>query len=167
MVIRRKNRDVEETGTDTEKTPLLNLVPLANDIIADLWVSDYPNLRFTNNVNATMLPDSQAIDEDSSNTSIANAFQLPAAPLLGKSCGNERRRQLGESIAGLRVAADQFARGRLESLGGLPERSRARGSIESGCGSFFAGRYKSILPGASTMRVFRKLGFGASLCQIT
>lgn len=59
-----------------------NLVPLANDVIADLWVSDYPNSRFTNNVNATMLPDSQAIDEDGSNTSIANAFRLPAAPLL-------------------------------------------------------------------------------------
>jgi hypothetical protein len=59
-----------------------NLVPLAYDVIADLWVSDYPNLRFTNNVNATMLPDSQAIDEDGTNTSIANAFQLPAAPLL-------------------------------------------------------------------------------------
>src|SRR5664279_372495 len=59
-----------------------NLVPLANDVIADLWVSDYPNLRFTNNVNATMLPDSQAIEEDGTNTSIANAFQHPAAPLL-------------------------------------------------------------------------------------
>ena len=29
-------------------------LPLTDDVIADLWGSDYPSLRFTNNVNATM-----------------------------------------------------------------------------------------------------------------
>ena len=57
-------------------------VPLTNDVIADLWASDYPNLRFTNNVNATTLPNSQTISEDGTNTTIANAFQLPASPRL-------------------------------------------------------------------------------------
>jgi len=57
-------------------------VPLTNDVIADLWASDYPNLRFTNNVNATTLPDSQTIDEDGVATSIANAFQPLTAPRL-------------------------------------------------------------------------------------
>ncbi len=45
--------------------PLTNdKVPLTNDVIADLWASDYPNLRFTNNVNATTLPDNETINED-------------------------------------------------------------------------------------------------------
>jgi hypothetical protein len=58
------------------------LVPLTNDVIGDLWVSDYPNLRFANNVNATTLPDSAAISEDGTLTPIANAFQPLAAPRL-------------------------------------------------------------------------------------
>jgi hypothetical protein len=58
------------------------LAPLTNDVIADLWASDYPNLRFSNNVNATALPDSQTIDEDGTTTVIADAFQLPTAPML-------------------------------------------------------------------------------------
>ncbi len=59
-----------------------NLVPLTNDVIADLWASDFPNLRFTNNVNATTIPNSQTINEDGTNTPFANAFQLPLAPKL-------------------------------------------------------------------------------------
>jgi hypothetical protein len=60
-----------------------NLVPLANDVIADLWASDYPNLRFTNNVNASTLPDSGTINEDGTLAATpANAFQPPAAPQL-------------------------------------------------------------------------------------
>jgi hypothetical protein len=65
--------------------PLTNdgYVPLSNDVIADLWASDYPNLRFTNNVNATTLPDSGTINEDGSLAATpANAFQPPAAPQL-------------------------------------------------------------------------------------
>jgi hypothetical protein len=65
--------------------PLTNdgYVPLSNDVIADLWASDYPNLRFTNNVNATTLPDSGTINEDGVPAAVpANAFQLPAAPQL-------------------------------------------------------------------------------------
>jgi len=65
--------------------PITNddLVPLTNDVIADLWVSDYPNLRFTNNVNATTLPDSATINEDGALAATpANAFQPPAAPQL-------------------------------------------------------------------------------------
>ena len=64
--------------------PITNddLVPLTNDVIADLWASDYPNLRFTNNVNATTITNTKAINEDGTNAAIANAFQLPAAPKL-------------------------------------------------------------------------------------
>lgn len=64
--------------------PLTNdaLVPLADDAIADLWVSDYPNIRITNNVNATTLPDSVTVNQDGKIGSIANAFQLPVAPRL-------------------------------------------------------------------------------------
>ena len=58
------------------------LVPLTNDVIADLWVSDYPNLRFSNNVNATTLPDNLTVDEDGTTTLIANAFELPVGPQL-------------------------------------------------------------------------------------
>jgi hypothetical protein len=64
------------------------LVPLTNDVIADLWVSDYPNLRFAGNVNATTLPDSLAISEDGTNTSVANAFELPTAPQLTANLSN-------------------------------------------------------------------------------
>ncbi|HXR03153.1 MAG TPA: hypothetical protein VN836_00420 [Verrucomicrobiae bacterium] len=65
--------------------PITNddLVPLTNDVIADLWVSDYPNLRFTNNVNATTLPDAATVNEDG--TLVAppvNAFQMPTGPRL-------------------------------------------------------------------------------------
>jgi hypothetical protein len=63
-----------------------NLVPLTNDVIADLWASDYPNLLFTNNVNATTLPDNATINEDGTlATTPANAFQPPAAPQLAAS----------------------------------------------------------------------------------
>lgn len=56
------------------------LVPLAGDTIADLWVSDYSNLHFTNNVNATGLPDSVTINKDGTPASVpVNAFQ-PAEP---------------------------------------------------------------------------------------
>jgi len=54
-------------------------------VIADLWVSDYPNLRFTNNVNATGLPNSQTISQDGTNAPFANAFQLPTEPRLAAS----------------------------------------------------------------------------------
>jgi hypothetical protein len=58
-------------------------VPLSNDVIADLWASDYPNLRFTNNVNATTLPDNATINEDGTPVAApANAFQLPVGPRL-------------------------------------------------------------------------------------
>ena len=64
--------------------PLTNdgYVPLADDVIADLWASDYPNLRFTNNVNATTLPDSRTIKEDGTITFITTAFQPLVAPRL-------------------------------------------------------------------------------------
>jgi hypothetical protein len=64
--------------------PLTNdgLVALTNDVLAELWASDYANLRFKNNVNATILLDNLAINEDGIPTSIAEAFQPPAAPRL-------------------------------------------------------------------------------------
>jgi hypothetical protein len=61
------------------------LAPLNNDVIADLWASDYPNLRFTNNVNATTLPDSGAVTEDGTTAILVNAFQEPAPPQLSAS----------------------------------------------------------------------------------
>ena len=67
--------------------PITNddLVPMTNDVNADLWASDYPNLLFTNNVNGTTLPDSKSISKDGATTSIVNAFQTPAPPLLATS----------------------------------------------------------------------------------
>lgn len=63
--------------------PLMNYIPLTNDVIADLWASDYPNLLFTNNVNATTLPDNATINEDGTLASTpVNAFQPPTAPQL-------------------------------------------------------------------------------------
>lgn len=62
-----------------------NLVPLTNDVIAGLWASDYPKLRFTNNVNATTIPNTKTIDEDGTNTAVANPFQLLSAPKLTAS----------------------------------------------------------------------------------
>lgn len=59
-----------------------NYVPASSNRIADLWASDYPNLRFTNNVNATGLPDAQTVFEDGIATPIAGAFQPPAGPRL-------------------------------------------------------------------------------------
>jgi len=69
--------------------PITNdgLVPLTNDVLADLWASDYPSLRFTNNVNATTIANAKAINEDGAYTPIANAFQLPAAPRLTANHG--------------------------------------------------------------------------------
>lgn len=68
-----------------------NLVPLTNDVIADLWASDYPKLRFTNNVNATTIPNTKAISEDGTHTAVANAFQPLSAPKLSANLagGNE------------------------------------------------------------------------------
>ena len=68
--------------------PLVNdgYVRLTSDVIADLWASDYPNIRFANNVNATTLPDKATINEDGTPASVpANAFQPPAAPRLTTS----------------------------------------------------------------------------------
>lgn len=60
-----------------------NIVPLAKDVIADLWISDYPSLRFQDNVNATTLPDNRTFKEDGTNASTpAKAFQPLTAPRL-------------------------------------------------------------------------------------
>jgi len=59
-----------------------DLVPLTNDVVADLWASDYPNLLFTNNVNATTIKNKDAISEDGSSLLISKAFQVVAAPEL-------------------------------------------------------------------------------------
>jgi hypothetical protein len=75
--------DVNIIGNDFGP-PITNddLVPLINDVIADLWSSDYPSLLFSNNVNATTLKNKDAISEDGTNMTIAKTFQLPAAPEL-------------------------------------------------------------------------------------
>jgi hypothetical protein len=58
------------------------LIPLSDDVIADLWVSDYPNMIFANNVNATGLANNKTIAEDNFYTPIAGAFQAAAGPQL-------------------------------------------------------------------------------------
>jgi len=75
--------DVRVTG-NYFGPPLTNddLVPLTNDVIADLWAADYPNLLFTNNVNATTIPDRKAVNEDGVNVTITKAFQAATAPML-------------------------------------------------------------------------------------
>ena len=64
--------------------PITNddLVPLTNDVIADLWTADYPNLIITNNVNATKLKDINNINEDGTTVTITKAFQNVSAPSL-------------------------------------------------------------------------------------
>jgi hypothetical protein len=65
--------------------PLINdgYVPLTNDVIADLLACDYPNIRFSNNVNATALPDNSTVHEDGMMAAASiNAYQLPVAPQL-------------------------------------------------------------------------------------
>ena len=65
--------------------PLTNdgYAPLTNDVIADLGACDYPNLRFTNNVNATTLPDNHPINENGTNAAVTlNAFRPPVASWL-------------------------------------------------------------------------------------
>jgi hypothetical protein len=73
--------------------PLTNdgLVPLSADEIADLWASDYPNIRFRNNVNATTLPNGQLIREDGTFAPGADGFQplMPPQLELTFSGGNE------------------------------------------------------------------------------
>lgn len=74
--------DVNVTG-NYFGPPLTNFIPMTNDVVADLWASDYPNVRFTNNVNATTLPDSGTINEDGTlAVTPTNAFQPPAAPRM-------------------------------------------------------------------------------------
>ena len=64
-----------------------DLVPLTNDVIADLWASDYPNLLFTNNVNATTIKDKNAVNEDGTNVIVTKAFQAVIAPTLTAALG--------------------------------------------------------------------------------
>jgi len=59
-----------------------DLVPLTNDVVVDLWASDYPNLLFTNNVNATTIKDKNAISEDGTDVTIVKAFQALTSPEL-------------------------------------------------------------------------------------
>jgi hypothetical protein len=58
------------------------LVPLTSDEVGDLWASDYPNLRISGNVNATTLTDNNAISEDGTKVTVANAFEAATAPVL-------------------------------------------------------------------------------------
>ncbi|SPE50786.1 hypothetical protein SBV1_1200014 [Verrucomicrobia bacterium] len=68
-----------------------NYVPAASNLIVDLWASDYPNLLFTNNVNATGLPDPKTIFEDGTAAPVAGAFQPPAGPRLTASLSGSNR----------------------------------------------------------------------------
>jgi hypothetical protein len=68
-----------------------DLVPLSADEIADLWASDYPNIRFRNNVNATTLSNGQLIREDGTFSPGTDGFQplMPPQLELTISGGNE------------------------------------------------------------------------------
>ena len=64
--------------------PLTNdgLVPLADDVIGDLWSCDYSSMHWGKNVNATGLADDNSIYEDNNQVAIANAFQALTSPQL-------------------------------------------------------------------------------------
>jgi hypothetical protein len=58
------------------------LVPLSADYVADLWASDYTNMTFTGNVNATGISNSVAIHEDGNPVPPSSAFSPLTAPVL-------------------------------------------------------------------------------------
>jgi hypothetical protein len=60
----------------------VGLTPPTNAVLADLWAADYPNVLFTNNVNATTIANTNSINEDGTGAIVTNAFQPPAAPNL-------------------------------------------------------------------------------------
>jgi hypothetical protein len=64
--------------------PITNddLVPLGQDVIADLWSCDYSTLIFNKNVNATTIPDDLTIRHDTNIVVVANAFAPLSAPRL-------------------------------------------------------------------------------------
>jgi hypothetical protein len=119
------------------------LVPLANDVIADLWVSDYPNLKFVNNVNATTLSDGETVSADGTNTTIANAFQLPAGP------------RLAASLAGGDVTVSWTS----PSPGFVLQQA---GSFANGGGSWVDVTNEPVLAGASNVVSFPVSGAGTN-----
>ncbi len=64
--------------------PITNddLVPLGQDVIADLWSCDYSTLLINKNVNATTIPDDSSIRHDSNIVVVVNAFVTLSAPRL-------------------------------------------------------------------------------------
>ncbi len=64
--------------------PITNddLVPLAQDVIADLWSCDYSTLLMNKNVNATTIPNDSSIRHDSNIVVVANTFVPLSAPRL-------------------------------------------------------------------------------------
>jgi len=58
------------------------LVPLADDVIGDLWSCDYATIQWSQNVNATGMADDNSIYEDNNQVSLTNAFGVLAAPTL-------------------------------------------------------------------------------------
>jgi len=64
--------------------PITNddLIPLGQDVIADLWSCDYSTLLLNKNVNATTIPDDSTIRHDSNIVVVANAFVPLSAPRL-------------------------------------------------------------------------------------
>ena len=67
--------------------PITNdgLVPLTNDIIADLWSCDYTSLQLKDNVNAAGIANGSTITEDGHFVVMTNAFRPLTAPLLNVS----------------------------------------------------------------------------------
>jgi hypothetical protein len=69
--------------------PITNddLIPLNSDYIADLWSCDYSTMNFSGNVNATGIPDEDAISEDDNFASVPGTFQPLTAPRLAINAG--------------------------------------------------------------------------------
>ena len=64
--------------------PITNddLVPLDDDWIADLWACDDASISFSEDLNATTIPDEYTIAADNYYTNVPNAFQNLTSPLL-------------------------------------------------------------------------------------
>jgi hypothetical protein len=64
--------------------PLISdgLIPLADDLIGDLWSCDYSTMHWDKNVNATGIANNNTIYEDSKPVVITNAYQALTPPRL-------------------------------------------------------------------------------------
>ncbi len=132
--------------------PITNddLVPLMNDVIADLWASDYPNLLFTNNVNATTIKDKNAVNEDGTNVTVTKAFQAAAAPTLTTAlAGSNVAGKLGQSLAWLCAATSRTAQ--CQQLGRRHQQPRFGRRVECRHPGAISRHHEYVLPGRAAL----------------